>query len=346
MLRVVASYVRIAADTRDAIDGAVIAYDCRPLCLCQNLRFRRVEMDLKQLRYFVTLAEHLHFGAAAEILDIAPSALSMQIQSLERELGVRLLVRTKRSVSLCTAGALFLEEARHTLAAAENARRVAMMAGRGQIGRLEVGYVISAACAGVVQQLLSQHAERYPQVRTTLRTLESPAQIQALQQRELDACIVRTAAGHHDEFDRIMLLRERLVVALPERHVLADKNVVRATELAKETFTAPQFSKDTGFARHLLAIGRDAGFTPNIEFHTKDFITALVHVASGHGIAVVPESISSIQLPRLVFRPLAEVADESELYLVLRRNDSSPFVASLREIALELACQRRPDCEA
>ncbi len=297
-------------------------------------------MDLKQLRYFVTLAEQLHFGNAAEMLDIAPSALSMQIQALERELGVRLLARTKRSVSLCAAGVLFLDEARHTLAAAENARRVATMAGRGQMGALEVGYVISAACAGVVQQLLLKHGERYPQVRTTLHSLESPAQIRWLQQRELDACVVRTAAGHRDEVDRILLLREKLVVALPERHRLAANSEVRSSELAHEVFTAPQFEKDIGFARHLLAIGRDAGFTPNIEFHTKDFLTALVHVASGHGVAVIPKSISSIQLPGLLFRELTDVQDDSELYLVLRRNDSSPIVTSLRDIALELGGQK------
>jgi DNA-binding transcriptional LysR family regulator len=297
-------------------------------------------MDLKQLRYFVTLAEQLHFGNAAEMLNIAPSALSMQIQALERELGVRLLARTKRSVSLYAAGVLFLEEARHTLAAAENARRVATMAGRGQIGALELGYVISAACAGVVQRLLLKHAERYPQVRTTLHSLESPAQIRLLHQRELDACIVRTTAGHHDEVQRIRLLREKLVVALPAHHRLAAHCEVRASELADEVFTAPQFHKDIGFAHHLVAIGRDAGFVPNIEFHTKDFLTALVHVASGHGVAVVPKSISSIQLPGLVFRDLADVEDSSELFLVLRLNDNSPLVSSLRDIAIELGGQR------
>ncbi|CAN0625350.1 protein of unknown function [Burkholderia multivorans] len=108
-------------------------------------------MDLKQLRSFVTLAEQLHFSNVAETLDIAPSALSMQIGALERELGVRLLNCTKRSVSQGTAGALFLEEAKRTPAAADNAKRVAMMAGRGQIGALEIGYVASAAYAGIVQ---------------------------------------------------------------------------------------------------------------------------------------------------------------------------------------------------
>ncbi|MGU7783150.1 LysR substrate-binding domain-containing protein [Burkholderia sp. PU8-34] len=297
-------------------------------------------MDLKQLRYFVTLAEQLHFGAAAETLGIAPSALSMQIQALERELGVRLLNRTKRSVSLCAAGMLFLEEAKRTLSAAENARRVAMMAGRGQIGALEIGYVASAAFAGIVQRLLSRHGERYPEVSARLHLLDSPAQIQSLQQRELDACIVRTAAGHPDETDRIRLLSEKLVVALPAGHPLAARQALRAADLAHEKFTAPQFGKDVGFARHLLAIGRVAGFVPNIEYPTRDFITALVHVGAGHGVAVVPASIGGMQLPGVAFRALTDIEDDAALYLVFRRNDSSPFVSSLREIALELGGAR------
>ncbi|KWF24764.1 LysR substrate-binding domain-containing protein [Burkholderia pseudomultivorans] len=297
-------------------------------------------MDLRQLRYFVTLAEQLHFGNAAEALDIAPSALSMQIQSLERELGVRLLDRTKRSVSLCAAGTLFLDEAKRTLAAAENARRVAMMAGRGQIGALEVGYVASAAYAGIVQRLLARHGEQYPQVSTRLHLLDSPAQIRLLQQRDLDACIVRTHAGHRDETDRILLLRETLVVALPAGHPLAARESLRAADLANERFAAPQFGKEIGFARHLLEIGRVAGFIPNIEFPTKDFITALVHVGAGHGVAVVPQSIGALPLPGLVFRALTDVQDDAALYLVFRQHDASPFVSSLRNVALELGGTR------
>ncbi|OXI93488.1 LysR family transcriptional regulator [Burkholderia sp. AU33803] len=301
---------------------------------------KTARMDLRQLRYFVTVAEQLHFANAAEMLDIAPSALSMQILALEKELGVKLLTRTKRSVTLNAAGLLFLQEARQTLAAAENAKRVAMMAGRGQLGALEIGYVISAACAGVVQRLLTSHAESYPQVRTGLHSLDSPAQIQRLHQRDLDACIVRTAAGNREEVDQILLLREKLVVALPQTHRLAGQEAIHAAQLADETFTAPQFERDIGFARHLLAIGRDAGFTPRIELQTKDFLTALVHVASAHGVAIVPESIGNIRLPGLVFRQLLDVQDDSELYLVLRRNDQSPLVASLRDIAIRMGGTR------
>ena len=111
-------------------------------------------MELRQLTYFVTLADQLHFARAAELLDLAPSALTMQLQALERSLGVRLVNRTKRSVALTEAGVQFLGEARATLAQAERARTTARRAGRGELGTIKMAYVFSAACAGVVQRLL------------------------------------------------------------------------------------------------------------------------------------------------------------------------------------------------
>lgn len=298
-------------------------------------------MDLKQLRYFVTVAEQLHFSNAAALLDIAPSALSMQIQALERELGVRLINRTKRSVALSAAGKMFLDEARKTLLAADHARHVAIMAGRGQVGALELGYVISAAGAGIVQRMLLIHAKKTPQVRIRLHSMESPMQLELLLQRKLDAGIVRTTAGYQDEVQTIRLLKERMFVALPVGHHFAESESIPIGDLIGESFIAPQFEKDIGFARHLFEIGRAAGFVPSIEFQTKDFLTALVHVASGHGVALVPESISCIKLPGLLFRELREVQHYPALFLVLRRHDTSPLVESLRSVALELGgvCQ-------
>ncbi|WP_176079806.1 LysR substrate-binding domain-containing protein [Paraburkholderia tropica] len=297
-------------------------------------------MDLRQLRYFVTLAEVLHFSSAAELLGVAPSALSMQIQSLERELGVQLFARTTRSVSLNAAGRVFLKEARVTLDAAENARRVAMMAGRAQLGSLEIGYVFSAACSGVAQQLLAQQQALYPEVKTTLHPMESPAQLEALRNKKLDACLIRLAPDDDDDLERILLHGEKLLVALPEMHSLAQETVLAAGDLKHCKFAVPQFDGDVGFVQHLFAIGRGAGFYPEIAWVTKDFLTALVHVASGSAIAVVPESIGAISLPGLTFRPFVDVLDRSELHLVVRRADRTPNVASLRALAQSVGRRR------
>ncbi|ANB72217.1 hypothetical protein AYM40_07445 [Paraburkholderia phytofirmans OLGA172] len=292
-------------------------------------------MDLKQLRYFVALAENLHFSKAAEALDIAPSALSMQLQSLEKELQVQLVARTKRSVELTTAGQMFLEHARQTLDSAENAKRVATMAGRGQLGSIEIGYVFSSVCSGAVQSLLTRYHTRYGAVRTSLHAMESPLQIQLLQDGKLDVCVVRTVAGDPEEFEQLCISREPMVVAMSSNHRLAAGVSVRAADLANETFVAPQFEKDLGFAKHLLAIGEHAGFIPKVETKTKDFITALAHVASGHGVAVIPRSVSVVQLPGLVFRDFLDVNEVSALFLVVRKNDPSPFVKGFSEVAQE-----------
>ncbi|MFM0363114.1 LysR family transcriptional regulator [Paraburkholderia sediminicola] len=290
-------------------------------------------MDLKQLRYFVCLAENLHFSKAAESLDITPSALSMQLQALEKELQVRLVARTKRSVSLTTAGRIFLQTAQETLACANNARRVATLASRGELGSIEIGYVFSSVCSGVVQSLLSSYRARYSQVYVTLNPLESPLQIQLLQNGKLDVCVVRTVAGYSDDFEQICVYREPMVAAMSVNHRLARDLTLRAADLAEEAFVVPQFETDIGFAKHLLAIGGHAGYLPRVETRTKDFITALTHVASGHGVAVIPRSVSVIGLPGLVFLDFVDVEEVSELFVVARKNDTSPFVKSFTEIA-------------
>jgi DNA-binding transcriptional LysR family regulator len=296
-------------------------------------------MELRQLTYFVTLAEHLHFGKAAEALDLSPSALSMQLQSLEKTLGVRLVHRTKRSVSLTSAGVIFLGEARATLAKAAQAALAAQRAGRGEIGSLRVGYVISAACAGIVQRLLGTYHSAFPEMTVWLSEVESPEQIRLLSEGTLDACIVRTVTASPEAFDTIQLACERLAIALPMKHALARKPRLIARDLMQQPFIVPQFQREIGFARHVLAIGSRAGFTPEVAVQTRDFLTALTLVGAGFGVAAVPRSIQMLKLPNVVYRDLDDVAEESALSIVFRRADPSPPVVRLRKIAHTLAAK-------
>lgn len=294
-------------------------------------------MELRQLRYFAMLAEHLHFGQAAEALGLAQSALSMQLQSLEKELGVKLVSRTKRSVALTSAGKLFLEEARTTLMHAEHAEQVARQAGRGEIGSLEIGYVVSATCSGVVQKMLSDYSAKFPGVSVRLHELESPIQAQMLEEGKLDCCIVRSAVGDPFAYEKFTLLKEPVIVALAANHKLAKKKQLSAKELAAEKFIAPQFYHQFGFVKHLLAIGAAGGFTPAVIQHASDFITALTLAASGQGVAVVPESLQVMQLPNLVYKKLTDCDEKTELYMLFRRHESSAFVLSLMEMAKKAA---------
>jgi DNA-binding transcriptional LysR family regulator len=290
-------------------------------------------VELRQLTYFVTLAEHLHFARAAEVLDLAPSALTTQLQALERSLGVRLVNRTKRSVALTVAGVQFLHEARATLAQVQRAQIIARRAGRGELGTIKLAYVFSAACAGIVQRLLGAYHRAFPEMDLTLKELESPEQIRLLLEGSLDACIVRSVTGDPNGVDTLTLLAEPIVIALNPDHPLARRATLEARELARESFIAPQFQREVGFGGHLLAIGAGAGFTPEVGTHTRDFLTTLALVGAGLGIAAVPKSLQLLHLPRVVFRELADVTETSTLSLVCRRNERSPAVEQLRRIA-------------
>ena len=290
-------------------------------------------MEFRQLQYFVTLAEHLHFSHAAEALGLAPSALTMQLQRLELELGARLVERTKRRVSLTSAGQLFLVEARATLYQAEQAKIVARRAARGEAGVIRIGYVISAACSGVVQNLLSRYRTAAPSVSVHLRELESPLQVQLLEEGKLDACIVRTVAGDYDKVQRLSLGSETTVIAVPTGHALLSKPDVTLQDLAGERFIVPQFTGEPGFAKHLARIGEQADFTPQIGHQTRDFITALTLVGAGYGIAAVPASIATLSMPGISYLSVCDIAERSELFILFRRHESSPVVNRLRELA-------------
>jgi DNA-binding transcriptional LysR family regulator len=171
-------------------------------------------------------------------LDLAPSALTMQLQALERSLGVRLVNRTKRSVALTVAGVQFLHEVRATLAQVQRAQIIARRAGRGELGTIKLAYVFSAACAGIVQRLLGAYHRAFPEMDLTLSELESPEQIRLLLEGSLDACIVRSVTGDPDAVDTLPLLAEPIVIALNPDHPLARRATLEARELADVTETS------------------------------------------------------------------------------------------------------------
>lgn len=299
-------------------------------------------MELRQLTYFVAIAETLHFARAAEALGLAPSALSMQIQRLEKELGVRLLERTKRSVALTSAGKLFLIEARTALSQVEHAKRVANRAARGESGSIRLGYVISAACSGIVQAILCRFRELAPEVSISLEELASPAQLQMLEQGKLDACIVRTLVGAPDQVQRFSLGSEPIVLAVPSTHAVVKACNPTLGSVINDQFIAPQFSQDIGFAVHLSRIGEKAGFAPKIGFHTRDFITALTLVGAGLGVAAVPKSFTSMAIPGVAYLSLDEVSERSDLSMLLRRHEVSPVVLKLKEAMMQVVSSTSP----
>jgi len=294
-------------------------------------------MDLRHLRYFAAVAEELHFARAAERLHISPPSLTQQIQNLERELGARLFVRTKRDVKLTDAGTRFLEEARATLRQAERAELVAKRAGRGEMGRVEIGFVTSAACLGLLTDTLPPFRRSYPLVALSMRKMETPRQFEQLSEGRLDIGFLRPPTRYPTGVAAVPVARQPVVIALPQDHRFAKLAAIPARSLAEEPFVAAMFESDIGYYQQTAAVGEQGGFLPRVEERAADQFTIVAMVGAGFGVAVVPQSMASIHIPGVVFRPLTRQIVRTELVAAYRRDEQAPavkaFIQHLRKWA-------------
>lgn len=287
-------------------------------------------MELRHLRYFVAVAEELHFGRAALRLRVAQPALSQQIQQLERELGVVLLARTRRRVALTEPGRAFLAEARRTLADADHAARAARRAAAGEIGRLRVGYVDLATYL-VLPAILRAYRARYPVVSLTLTELHREPLRDALARGDLDVgfFVLRESDG---AFAATRVAANPLVVALPAGHALARRARVPLAALAEELWVLFPRELKTQYVELVLATCAAAEFVPRVVQEASQLHTLAALVSAGVGVALLPSAAGA---PRLgvVFRPLAGPAPVLPLDLVWRVGDLSPTAAQFVAVA-------------
>jgi DNA-binding transcriptional LysR family regulator len=285
-------------------------------------------MELRHLRYFVAVAEELHFGHAANRLNTSQPSLSQQIRDLERELKVDLFLRTKRRVALTPAGQRFLEEARAILSSAERAGGVAREAARGESLKLSVGISPETdwLFLGKVLGLFAEHA---PSVEIVFQNLTPEAQVDALRGGHIDVGFVGLpleAEGMVTETTG----RVRLVAALPDKHPMARKKDLKLEDLSKEAYTLwPRHFSPASYD-HLLAVFRRAGFGPPITMagDLPSTQTVLGMIAAGLTIALVDPSLRQMSAPGVVFRNLAGQGIFTETGVIYRRNDPSPIIAS------------------
>lgn len=283
-------------------------------------------MELRHLRYFVAAAEELHFSRAAERLHISPPSLTEQIRDLERELDATLFTRTKRNVTLTDAGTRFLKEARSTLQQAEHAARVAKLAGRGEIGRIEIGYASSAACSGLVTAAVAEHRRMHPLVSFSLSPMHAALQLVHLTEGRLDVGFLRKPSRYPDGIAAVIIARQTIVIALPGDHKLAKKRAISAAMLAEEKFLAPTFETEVGLYTHTIALGQQGNFVARIVDRIPDLFTMVTLVAAGVGIAVVPDSCSCIQIPGVVYKHLSHRTEPIEIVAAFRRDERAPAV--------------------
>lgn len=292
-------------------------------------------IELRHLRYFVAVAQELHFGRAAGLLHIAQPALSQQIQALERLLDTRLLHRTRRSVSLTDAGRLFLEEARLTLRQAERAAMVGQRAGRGELGKVEIGYVASAIFTGLLSSVVVAFRQSYPAVELHFIEMDGVRQVKELAEGRLDIAFIRRPIPYPRGIDAVTLLTEPLMVALHSDHPLASLERVREAALRDETFYIPHMTPGISLHEHTMAVGRRGGFVPRIVLHGRDLVGIASIVGLGLGIAIVPGSLGCVHLPNVVLRALSSGKERANLSAAFRQPESAPsvqaFIGTVRQ---------------
>lgn len=298
-------------------------------------------MELRHLRYFVAVAEELHFHRAATRLHISQPPLSQQIRALEEELGVALLERNRRRVTLTAAGASFLVAAREILTAVEHAAELARRVAAGEVGSLSVAFVGSAMFNPVVPEILRDYAARYPDVALYLRELQTAEQLDALTHGRIDVGVIRgplegttLAPG----LELAVIHREHLVVALPESHPLAAEPHLRAAQLRGETFVILHRSEAPGLWAPLASVMGGAGGMPEDVLEVAEMQTIIGLVASGFGVSLVPASVGETDRPGVTFRPLADRSPQIELALAWSTDAHSPA----RDAFLALAARAEP----
>jgi DNA-binding transcriptional LysR family regulator len=295
-------------------------------------------VELRHLRYFVAVAEELHFGRAAERLHIAQPPLSRQIRDLEREIGTPLFERGSRGVHLTHAGLAFLPEARLVLAQAERAQRTAQRAARGETGRLRVGFVEAATHSGILPDVLSFFRMHLPSIGLSLLEMDSSQQADALREGRIDLGVLNTPPLDAARWLQSELVyEERLVAALPETHQLAAKTRLALRDLASESFILRPRSTDPASYDDILARCRGALFSPTVAQEATGWHTIIGLVSAGVGVAFVPESLAQLQRPGVVYRPVRDLSVNVELTVVWKQGERSPvrerFVTTLRAVA-------------
>lgn len=288
---------------------------------------RTYRTDLKLLRYFLAVAEELHFGRAAARLNMSQPPLSIHIKELEQQLGTLLFVRHSRSVVLTHAGKILMEESRRLLASANQALARVEQIGRGEAGRIELG-VVGTAMWGKMRPVMHRFLKDNPNVEVLFREKMPAMQMALLERRELDAGIWRMATEPTEGFTSLRLHESSFLVAMPEEHHLTTRDVVPLEALRNEYFvTMPSIHTDWAF---LQRVCQTAGFSPMIVREVMEPQTVLAMISMGIGITLIADSYAQMNWPGVVFRPLEERIP-ADLYIVYEESQATLALAKLVE---------------
>jgi DNA-binding transcriptional LysR family regulator len=297
-------------------------------------------MELRQLRYFSVLAEELHFARAADRLGIAQPSLSTQIQALEASLGTRLFSRAHRAVKLTAAGAVFLEEARRTITQADRAISVGRRAGRGEIGSIRIGMAPGITLSGIPSKSIAKYRENFPEIELQLSIMSTNRQLSEIRGNSIDVGFLIAPKFTPEELQLATLCSEGLIVAMPIHHPFASMVGIEPALLKGESFLVIHPDTSTGIYESMTLVATHGNFTPRITRIERDLIAVLSLVGAGFGLFVLSESISRIDVPNVVYRPLLGLSATIKTAIALRRGETATHIRSFIEISKDCA---RPD---
>ena len=297
-------------------------------------------MDLRQLRYFVTVARERNFTRAAEILHIAQPPLSRQIQQLEEDLGTRLLIRSSRPVRLTDAGRLFYEEALQVLGRVEQMKEAARRIGHSEQRVLSIGFVASTLYGGLPMVVRRLRLHR-PDLDIRLVELMSIQQIEALKAGRIDLGFGRIRSND-SAVERRVLREERLVVAVPTSHPLASSDDALSPQAltAQRLIVYPSEPRPS-FADQVLSLLQDRGVRPLAVQEVRELQTALGLVAAEMGVCVIPASVQALRQD-LHYRVIDDERATSPVILSYRRNDDSELIPLTRQLIREMYAEQPP----
>ena len=309
--------------------AVILATSAQPMLFARsvlkNYFKQRFSVDIRRLKFFIVTAEERNIGRAAERLHITQPPLTRHIQSLEDELGVQLFRRTSSGVELTQAGTALLVHAKnitaHVELATEQIRRVAA----GKEGRIDIG-IFGSAMLDIIPRILSSFSQACPHVKVVLHNAAKDRQLEALQQGRIMIAFDRYFRPV-PELQSELISQESLWIALNQRNPLAQKSSITLADLKVEPLIGEQ-DQSVLFANQELF--RLQNFSPLIVHKAADMISAVVMVSGGFGSALVPESVLNLNLPDVVFRPLApDIASTVDLHCVYRKDEKSPLLVAL-----------------
>jgi len=262
-------------------------------------------ISLRQLHYFITVAEELHFRRAAKRLKISQPPLTQRIKDMERGLGVELFRRLGGRIELTDAGRIVLKSARDVLTQAEGLREVAQRVARGEYGKIRIGLTMTALFFDSIRQAMRSFQQEHPGVALELMLITSGTALAMLRERKLDLCLIRAFPGEvPPDCENIVIARDGLMLVLPAGHKLADRRRVRLSAIVDENYVSLSARRGTAMYHQVTDLWDKSGLKPRITQEADNGPAVLALVAAGFGNAVLPSVLQAIRFDHVLWKKI------------------------------------------